>query len=300
MIICDTHADTLFSRVVSPDSIHDLSLSRLQKGGVSLQTLALFIGHDGRQEAVAPLVSAMLKEFEIMKSQGFVQADDPSEARDGETRVMLSIEGCEAFESGIHSIAQFRDLGVRMAAITWNHDNLLGTPACKNDTEGLKPYGFQALKEMERLGIAADVSHLNIAGFYDILNHGTKAPLASHSCCRALCDHPRNLTDQQLKDLFRAGGYVGVNFYPNFLSKEGHCTIDEVVRHIDHMMQMGGEGKVGFGSDFDGIEHKPEGLKNPEDFPALIERLRDFGYSQSTIESIAGLALLDYYKRLKG
>ena len=146
-----------------------------------------------------------------------------------------------------------------------------------------------------------DVSHLNIQGFYDILGKTDMPPLASHSCCRALRDHPRNLWDDQLKALFAAGGYVGVNFLPYFLiTPDKPCTIDTVIDHIDHLHQLGGQGKVGFGSDFDGIGEKPEGLDNPSDFPALLEGLRRRGYQEQTIQDIAGRNLLAYYRRIAG
>ena len=261
--------------------------------------LALFTGTSPDPQAVAALFQRMLQARLMLLEDGWIQADDPSEAVSGCMRFMLSIEGCEIFEKGLEVISEYRRLGVRMAALTWNHENRLGTPACINQQDGLKPYGLKAVKEMQRLGIAIDVSHLNIPGFYDVLKKTDIPPLASHSCCRALRDHPRNLTDRQLKDLFAAGGYVGVNFYPDFLVDEGStCTIDTVIDHIDRMHQMGGAGMVGFGSDFDGIGHKPDGLDNPEDFPALIDGLHQRGFTDEDVKAVAGLNFLQYYRRI--
>ena len=297
MRICDAHADTLYNLVTSPGKANDLTMERLKKGGVSLQTLAMYVGPKAPLEEVEALFDRMLDTFEDLKRQGWAQAFDPDEAVDGETRFMLSIEGCEVFARGLDVIQRYRDLGVRMAAVTWNHENALGTPHCVNATDGLKPYGLEAVKEMQRLKIAVDVSHLNEAGFYDILNKTDVPPMASHSCCRAIRDHSRNLTDRQLRDLFESGGFVGLNFYPSFLGT-GPCTLDTLVDHYDHLLQMGGEGKIGFGSDFDGIETKPEGLDNPEDFPNLLDALRRRGYSETNIESIAGEGLIGYFKRI--
>ena len=297
MRICDAHADTLYNLVTVPGKENDLTMERLKKGGVSLQTLAMYVGPKAPLEEVEALFDRMLAVFEDLKRQGWMQAFDPDEAVDGETRFMLSIEGCEVFARGLDVIQRYRDLGVRMAAVTWNHENALGTPHCVNATDGLKPYGLEAVKEMQRLKIAVDVSHLNEAGFYDILNKTDVPPMASHSCCRAIRDHSRNLTDRQLRDLFGAGGFVGLNFYPSFLGT-GPCTLDTLVDHYDHLLRMGGEGKIGFGSDFDGIETKPEGLDNPEDFPNLLDALRRRGYSETNIESIAGEGLIGYFKRI--
>ncbi len=297
MRICDAHCDTLYNLVTAPDNKNDVTMERLLKGGVSLQTMAMYVGPKAPLEEVEQLFDRMLQALEGLKQQGWVLADDPSEAVAGEFKMLLSIEGCEVFGRGLSVIEEYRQKGVRMAAVTWNHENALAIPACQDEHAPLKPYGLQAIKEMQRLKIAVDVSHLNQGGFYDILNKTNAPPMASHSCCRALREHRRNLTDQQLKDLFRAGGFVGLNFYPAFLT-EGRCTMDTLVDHFDRMMDMGGEGKIGFGSDFDGISTKPEGLDNPEDFPALLQKLRDRGYNENQVKSIAGEAMIDYFTRL--
>ncbi len=299
MLLIDAHADTLYRMANEPGISCDLSLERLMNGGVSLQVLALFTGTNPAPRAVADLFQRMLLARQTLLRDGWTQTDDPMTAVQGKTSFMLSIEGCEPFEKGLEAIREFRQIGVRMAAVTWNHENKLGTPACVNQEDGLKPYGLQAVKEMQRLGIAVDVSHLNIPGFYDVLNKSDAPPLASHSCCRALRDHPRNLTDRQLKDLFAQGGYVGVNFCPTFLVDGGEpCDIHSVIDHIDRMHQMGGSGMVGFGSDFDGIQNKPDGLDNPGDFPKLIEGLKRRGYGERDVQGIAGGSFLRYYIRI--
>ncbi len=296
MLICDTHCDTLYRRVRYPDEAPDVTMERLNDGGISLQTLALFVGGDPRPETVRRLFDGMLAEFERLKDAGWVQAFDPREAEDGRVKVMLSIEGCEIFGTSLEAIAEWRDRGVRMAAITWNHLNALGTPAKINATDGLTPFGRQAVREMARIGMAPDTSHLNVRGFYDILEMGI-VPLASHSCCRALCGHARNLTDDQLKALFQARGYVGLNFYPWFLSDDGRCTLDTLADHMLHMLELGGEGMVGLGSDFDGIEVKVPGLEHPGHLPALFETFERRGITGEILEGIAGKNLLRYYER---
>lgn len=297
MRICDAHADTLYNLVTAPGKKNDLDMDRLISGGVSLQTLAMYVGPKAPLEETEELFNRMLAVFEDLKQQGWVQAFDPSEAEEGKVKFMLSIEGCEVFERGLESIERYRKLGVRMAAVTWNHENALATPHCVNAADGLKPFGLEAVREMQRLKIAVDVSHLNEGGFYDILNKTDIPPMASHSCCRAIKNHSRNLTDDQLKDLFAAGGFVALNFYPHFLTN-GPCTLDTLVDHYDHLLAMGGEGKIGFGSDFDGIEAKPEGLDNPEDFPNLLAALRKRGYSEDNVRSIAGEGMIDYFTRI--
>ena len=295
MIICDTHCDTLYCMTVRPGQPLDVTMDTLQKGGVSLQTLAMYVGK-GRKGDVEGLFAAMFRQMEQLEQQGWRRVDDPSQAADGQVSVMLSIEGCEPFDKGLHVVEEYRRRGVRMASITWNYENTLAYPAMGGDDRGLKPYGLEAIRLMQKIGIAADVSHLNDAGVWDILEKCDKPPMASHSNCRALVNHCRNLSDDLLREMFAKGGYVGVNFWPTIIGEP--ATIDRIIDHIVHMYELGGQGKVGFGSDFDGIERKPEGIASPADFPKLLDGLRRRGFAEKDVEDVAGQALLGYYRRI--
>ena len=244
MIVCDTHADTLHSRVQRPGAQMDVTLEGLKKGGVSLQTLALFIGGSPKIDDIEKHFAHMERERQRILEEGWIQAFDPREAVDGESRFMLSVEGCDLLAGRPELLESWRKMGVRMAALTWNYENCVATPAAVDAKTPLKPYGRECVREMVRLGIAPDTSHLNERGFYDLLEMGV-TPLASHSCCTALCGHKRNLTDDQLRALFQAGGYVGVNFYPHFLSDDGKANLEGVCDHVEHMLEMGGAGKIG-------------------------------------------------------
>lgn len=299
LYIADTHSDTLFSLAVGR-SLNELDITpeRLREGGVTLQTFAMWSGPkgpDGDYNALAEGEYAARKHFE---DAGITQVDDPAAARAGEHHYLLSLEGCEVFQDGLEKVALWRERGVRMGAPVWNHRNTLGVPAKENADEGLTEYGVQVVREMQRLGMAVDVSHLNERGFYDLFAKGTKPPMASHSCCRALCDHFRNLTDEQIRMLIRDGGYIGVNFYPAFLSADRQADCTTLVRHIDHICQLGGEDIVGFGSDFDGIEIAPDDLHHPGQMGNLIQALRTHGFSESAIEKIAGKNLVSYFDRI--
>lgn len=298
MLLFDTHADTLF-RLCFPygeNEEMDVTREKLLKGGVSVQVMAMFVGRSDLK-SIRIAFDKMLAKKEEMKAAGFRQVDDLKEAKDGEAAFMLSVEGCDLLDGHGEMIAEWRKQGVRMAALTWNYENCVATPASRDATTGLKPFGREAVREMQRLKMAVDVSHLNEKGFYELLEMGV-IPLASHSCCRKLCNHVRNLTDDQLKALFSAGGYVGVNFYPAFLRRDEKAGIADVCDHVLHMLEMGGEGKIGFGSDFDGIEMKPEGLTGPQDFPKLMDALRRRGLDEKMIRGIAGENLLQYYDRI--
>lgn len=298
MYIADTHSDTLFAMGCHPDAPLMITPERLRSGGVTLQVCALWTGSKGNKGDVAGIVEKELAAIPRLTEAGIRQVDDPADAKDGENCFMLSIEGGEVFEAGLHTVEEWRRKGVRIAALLWNNENALGYPAKSGDTRGLTAYGLQVSREMQRLGMAVDVSHLNEAGFYDLFSKTDRPPMASHSCARALCDHSRNLTDDQLRLMIREGGFVGVNFYPHFLSKDGTADAALIARHIDHICQMGGAEIVGFGSDFDGIEVTPADVNHPGEIPNLLEALRQLGYDEAAVAGIAGGNLLKYFARI--
>ena len=298
MFIADTHSDTLFA--MGPQKAPELMITpqRLREGGVTLQVCALWTGRHGNKGDVAGIVKAELAAMPRLIDAGVRKVDDPADAHEGESCFMLSVEGGEVFEGGVHTVEEWRRQGVRMAALTWNNLNAIGHPAKSGSREGLTAYGLEVVREMQRLGMAVDVSHLNEAGFYDLFLKTDRVPMASHSCCRALCDHFRNLTDDQLRLLIREGGFVGVNFYPHFLAEDGKADADLIARHIDHICQLGGEHIVGFGSDFDGIEVVPSDVRHPGEVPNLLDALRRLGYSEDAIAGIAGRNFLNYFARI--
>lgn len=301
MYIADTHSDTLFSLGVAKRALTDTMITpdRLRQGGVTLQTFALWSGPKGRDGDYEGVAAAEYAAVKTLTDAGMTQVDDPAEAKEGRLNFMLSIEGCEVFEKGLSAVAEWRNRGVRMGALVWNNVNSLGTPAKVDATTGLTDYGVQVAKEMQRLGMAVDTSHLNEAGFWDLFRRTDKPPMASHSCCRALCDHFRNLTDEQLRAMIQYGGFVGVNFYPHFLSEDGRADTVTIAQHIDHICQLGGADIVGFGSDFDGIEVTPEDLAHPGQMGNLLDALREYGYGEDAIANIAGGNLLRYFERLR-
>ena len=300
MYIADTHSDTLYAMGVQHAPADRLMITpeRLRQGGVTLQVFALWTGGKGNKGDVAGIVRSELSQVPGLIAAGLRQVTDPADARDGEQCFMLSVEGGEVFEPGLHTVQLYRDKGVRMAALLWNNENALGYPAKSGDRRGLTDYGLQVAREMQRVGMAVDVSHLNEAGFYDLFAKTDRPPMASHSCCRALCDHFRNLTDEQLRLMIREGGFVGVNFYPNFLSGDGRADAALIARHIDHICQLGGAEIVGFGSDFDGIETTPDNVRHPGDIPNLLDELRRLGYDDAAVAGIAGENLKRYFARI--
>ena len=202
-------------------------------------------------------------------------------------KAVLSIEGGE----GIYSLSALRNyhrLGVKIAALTWNYSNHIASGALESDeNRGLTDFGKKVVAEMNKIGMLIDVSHLNRKSFYDIAKV-TKMPIvATHSCSDFICPHKRNLTDEQFKIIKNSGGCVGVNFYPPFLTNRDKCGIDDIVKHIEHFMELGGEDNIGIGADFDGVDCLPEGISGVEDMYKIFDRLLARGYTEEQAEKIS-------------
>ncbi len=301
MYIADTHSDTLFNLGVVGCTLKDTVITpeRLAAGGVTLQTFALWSGPKGPLGDYEDVAAKEYAAVDTLKAAGLRQVDDPGEAKEGQHCFLLSLEGCEVFQKGLSAVAAWRSRGVRMGALVWNHANTLGTPAKVDPKPGLTAYGVQVAREMQDQGMAVDVSHLNEGGFWDLFAKGHRPPMASHSCCRALCDHFRNLTDEQIRAMVQYGGYIGVNFYPAFLSEDKKADAVTIAQHIDHICQLGGADIVGMGSDFDGIELFPADVRHPGELPNLVAALQGYGYSGEALENIMGLNLVRYFERIR-
>jgi len=297
MFITDAHCDTLRAVGVGGNSVYDCCVTpeRLAKGGVGIQTFAMFAGGKGPagtpyQDGVA-MINAMDR-LGVEIYTGNLPDEIPTSPKG-----VISIEGGEMLLGDMDKLDEFdRAARLRLIALTWNHENEIAYPARNGPRGHLKPFGMELLKEMDRRGILADVSHLNEDGFWDIVENMDLPPVASHSNARWLCDVPRNLHKEQVQAVIDKGGFIGINFYTRFLTMNETSCLDDVFRHIDAICEMGGDKILGFGSDFDGIESWPEGLATPADFPAVIALLREHGYSEETIENIAGM---NYWRLLK-
>lgn len=295
MRIIDLHCDTILNCYQTGENLHSygghINLDKLMKGGSLAQCFALFIPtHDAAietfQREVDPwelyqnLLSCYRENMELCSDAirpAYSANDILANQEAGFLSSILTVEDCVEIEGELDRFDQvFRD-GVRMMTLTWNYENCIGFPNSKDTllhtTKGLKPFGFDAVEKMNDLGIIIDVSHLSEAGFFDVASHSKKPFAASHSCARALQDHPRNLTDRQLKTLADCGGIVGVNFYDQFLGNlGGHTTIESIVRHVLYMREKAGIESICLGSDFDGIESTLE-FKDYSGFPTIIAAL---------------------------
>lgn len=163
---------------------------------------------------------------------------------------VLAVEGGAALAGYLGHIAELASLGVKVMTLTWNGTNELGNGCLSPDKSGLTPFGREAVRALAAAGIAPDVSHLNEAGFWDVAEEMGERPFAAtHSDTNAVCAHPRNLTDEQAREIIRRGGIIGLNFCAAFL---GEQTFERLERHLAHFLSLGGERAVAFGGDLDG------------------------------------------------
>lgn len=181
-------------------------------------------------------------------------SDIPSILDEGKVAAILTVENGACLSAGMQMVDEFERDGVLIAGITWNYKNVLGSG--NNDTKtGLTDLGKQYVAALEDRNIVVDVSHLNEKGFWDVEKVATKPYVATHSNARAVCDHLRNLTDEQFAAIMARGGVVGLNLYEGFVRKEGHLySFDELAAHVEHWLDVGGEDIIALGSDRDGSE----------------------------------------------
>ncbi|MGV3723654.1 MAG: dipeptidase [Actinomycetota bacterium] len=210
---------------------------------------------------------------------------------EGKLAAVMVVENSDALEASLNVLWVFHRLGVRSITLTHNPS----TWAAAGNAEsrcggGLTCFGVKLVQEMGRLGMLVDVSHISERGFWDTLEAASRPVIASHSCCHALCEHPRNLTDEQLRALAQNGGVVGITFVESFLRADWapdqmFSTFDALLDHIDHAVNIAGIDHVGVGSDFDG---GGTAIRSALEFPRITTGLLERGYSEEAVRKILG------------
>lgn len=177
--------------------------------------------------------------------------------RSGRTAAVLTLEEGGVLNGSLERLDGLYKKGVRLVTLLWNYENCIGFPNSRDRSvmeKGLKSFGIQTVERMNELGMIVDVSHASDGVFRDVLERSRKPVAATHSNCRSLADHPRNLTDEMLKALGEKGGVAGLNFYGPFLGTDGESRLEEMTEHITHMIQTGGIDLPAIGTDFDGFD----------------------------------------------
>ncbi len=302
MFVLDSHMDTptqiLRGRDVSKDNhCAQVDFPKLRRGGVDGAFFALYIPADLRGEQA---YEHALKLYEctsraIESNNDVAWAVSEVQAYENKSKglfsVFLGLENGSPIGKSLDRLREFYDKGVRYMTLCHNGDNEICDSAASvvKTWHGLSPFGKEVIEEMNRLGMLIDVSHISDEAFYDVLKYSTRPVVATHSCCRALCNHPRNMTDDMIRALADKGGVIQINFYPVFL-EEGYIDVPSykyIVDHIDHVVRLVGINHVGLGSDFDGIDVVPEGLEDVSMFSKIFEEMRRRGYTEDDIEKVA-------------
>jgi membrane dipeptidase len=220
-------------------------------------------------------------------------ADLDPDRRQGRLAIMLSLEGSEPLGLDLGVLRLLYALGLRALGLTWARRTMVADGNLEEGTGGgLTRFGRDVIRECARLGILIDVSHLSPAGFWDVLRLATGPVIASHSNARALCDHPRNLTDDQLRALAETGGVVGLNAYSAFVHPT-EPSLDRLLDHAEHMGSIMGAGHVGLGFDLpdylpDDDGSRLDGLRDLSDTSSITARLLDRGVAEAEIRSVLG------------
>ena len=285
----------------SPDDGVQLDLPKAREGGLD----AAFFAVDCTRPWGNHLLYCMdalgyfLQEVEE-HSEGIAVARcaaDVERARaEGRLAAILAVENSDALEKSPHVLPLLYQLGVRAMTLTHSTRSWAGDGCEVEGGGGLTGFGRQLLAQMNELGVVVDVSHLNEPGFWDVAQAAQAPFMATHSCCRALCDHPRNLRDEQLRALAEKGGVVAITFVPDFIDAH-NPTFDGLLDHIEHAVAVAGIDHVGLGSDFDGGGLL---LEDATCLPDIAVGLAKRGYAEADVRKILGANQLRFLQQVIG
>lgn len=309
MPFVDFHCDTIMALMEAGPEIGlrsnnlNVDIEKLKAGGAMAQFFALFIDmeeYENPFEYGLKMVDRFYCELE-KNSDALALAlnyeDIVKNNVAGKISALLTIEEGGVLKGQLANLRNFYRLGVRLITLTWNYPNEIGFPNIKEEYRnlGLTQFGLEVVNEMNKLGMIIDVSHLSDQGFYDVAKHSVKPFVASHSNARAITNHYRNLTDDMIRVLAQKGGIAGINFARPFLGSKDFSRIEDMIRHIKHIVNVGGIDVVAVGSDFDGISPELE-ISNFGEMNKLIKALEVNNFSESQIEKICYLNALRVVK----
>lgn len=292
---CDTLTDWVYTSTGNPDTINDpkrvLSLDSIPSELHWTQFYAIYIPDELRGREAITYYESNRENFErqMKKFSALVRhcrtARDMLDARAAQkTAAFLTVENGSALAGDLSRVALLASHGVRCLTLVWNGENEIGSG---HTTErGLSAFGRAVIPELERCGILIDVSHLNDAGFRDLLDIAQKPFVATHSNARSVCSHKRNLTDEMIREMVRRDCLIGLNYFVRFLRDDGNVKgLDALYAHVDKFLELGAGRQLALGSDFDGAT-LPDCLSSPAKAAAIGDYLLSRGISQEQAEGI--------------
>ncbi len=296
--IVDTHCDALLKLWENPNESFynskyiDTNVMRLKRGKVKVQFFAIFVEPWIKQEQKFSVALEQVKLFheKVLRENRCMRHirkwSELEALGDDEIGAVLTLEGADAIGDDLTKLEILYTLGVLSVGMTWNEANLCADGVGEPRGAGLTQLGKKVVRLNNKHHVLTDVSHLSEEGFWDVMEEA-KYPIASHSNARALCEHPRNLYDHQVEALIDKNGFIGLVFYPLFLTGKKEATISHVLHHLEHMCELGGGRHVGFGSDFDGISDYVERLRHSAHYEHLVNELLKH-YSEESVRGFLG------------
>lgn len=299
ILTLDTHCDT---PMLFPQGIHFdqrdprilVDLHKMTEGRLDATIMVAYLPQPTEQpKAYADAIFDQIEAITKQNSDYVRIARTPEELwankRAGIKSIMLGIENGIALDGQLENLQHFAERGIVYMTLCHNGDNDICDSASRsqNTWGGVSPFGEQVIREMNRLGILVDMSHAGEKSFYDALDISSKPIVCSHSSARALCDHPRNLTDDQMRALAAKGGVAQTTIYHGFLRQDGEACILDVMDHLEHAIQVMGIDHVGLGTDFDG-DGGVRGLADASELINFTKQLLRRRYSEEDIQKIWG------------
>ena len=299
ILTLDTHCDT---PMLFPQGIHFdrrdprilVDLHKMTEGRLDATIMVAYLPQPTEQpKAYADAIFDQIEAITKQNSDYVRIARTPEELwankRAGVKSIMLGIENGIALDGQLENLQHFAERGIVYMTLCHNGDNDICDSASRsqNTWGGVSPFGEQVIREMNRLGILVDMSHAGENSFYDALDISSKPIVCSHSSARALCDHPRNLTDDQMRALAAKGGVAQTTIYHGFLRQDGEACILDVMDHLEHTIQVMGIDHVGLGTDFDG-DGGVRGLADASELILFTKQLLRRRYSEEDIQKIWG------------
>lgn len=285
MYLFDLHCDTVSTCLVKQKSLlkNDLHLD-IERGCAYekwVQTFAFWLNDSYHGERAYQYFLEQYSFFQrTMKKDSRLQYYGDNQRNT--CQVLLSVEGGHALGGKLSRAEEMQKMGISFFTLVWNGENELGSGVL--GTGGLTPFGKEVVTELERCHIVVDISHLNEAGFNDICEIAKRPIAATHSNARKVCDNPRNLWDNQLLYLINSNGLCGINLYPLFVNGEKDCSYEDILRHIEHILALGGADILAIGTDFDGAA-MPSRLNGVERLYSLYEFMLKY-YNREIVDKI--------------
>lgn len=287
----DAHCDTalkMYKDGVSlrKNSCH-IDLERGMRYFPYVQFFALFSMGDTVREDYRNMLANLKSEFK--KNEDILYhckntSDVDTAIANEKIAAFITVEGAELLGCDETELENAYNEGVRAVTITWNFLNKLSGSNVEGSDVGLTEAGKSFVRKCQQLGVLVDVSHISDPAFWDVIETAEKPIIATHSNSRTICNHSRNLTDEQFKAIIQNGGVSGINLYDLFVGE--NANVDTVVAHIDHFLSLGGAKHIGIGADLDGCDTLPRGINGVEDLEKLYDALLKKRHRQELVDDI--------------